>query len=224
MGLQAGEALLGDYKKCGFTEQEYRSAKERLAKYGFVTFKATYKGTIAKLADTRVYDVNIKGEQHTEQRTSNGLTTTNKKGKKDKNNNIRQNSDEFRLSELLLNLIIERKPDFKKPNCEQWAKHVDRMLRIDKRTPAAIEAVIRWCQGDNGDGRWSGWQNNILSTAKLRLHFDKLELAMGKARAKMGERAEIPEQKKTEGYLQTLEAHKKASQQHLQEIENATAT
>lgn len=139
---------------------------------------------------------------------------------------IRRKSDDYRLSELLLNLIIERKPNFKKPNCGQWAKHIDRMLRLDRRTPAAIEEVIRWSQGDggNGDGRWSGWQNNILSTMKLRQHFDKLELAMGKARAKMGERTEISEQKKTAGYLQTLEAHKKACQQHLREIENGTTT
>ena len=80
------------------------------------------------------------------------------------------NSAEFRLSELLLSLILSRKSDFKKPNLQQWAKGIDKMIRIDKRKPENIEAVIRWCQSDNF------WQNNILSTDKLRLQFDKLEL------------------------------------------------
>jgi hypothetical protein len=85
------------------------------------------------------------------------------------------------LASLLLQKITERKPDFKKPSLEQWEKHIDSMIRIDKRKPEIIEKVIIWCQADCGDGgKWKGWQNNILSTAKLREKFDKLELAMNK--------------------------------------------
>ena len=89
-------------------------------------------------------------------------------------NTLRQNSNEFRLAELLLNLILERKSDFKKPNLQTWVIHIERMIRLDKRTPERIEAVMRWCQQD------SFWQNNILSTAKLREKFDQLELKMTK--------------------------------------------
>ena len=90
------------------------------------------------------------------------------------NNTLRPNSNEFRLAELLLNLILERKSDFRKPNLQMWAVHVERMIRLDKRTPERIEAVMRWCQQD------SFWQNNILSTANLREKFDQLELKMAK--------------------------------------------
>lgn len=92
--------------------------------------------------------------------------TTNKKSK----TLFCQTSDEVRLSELLFSLILERKPDFKTPNSQLWAKHVDRMIRLDKRLPEQIEAVIHWCQKDDF------WQNNILSTEKLRKQFDQLEL------------------------------------------------
>lgn len=81
-------------------------------------------------------------------------------------------SDEFVLSELLLKLILERKPDYKKPNLQTWAKHVDLMIRLDNRTPARIREVTQWCQADDF------WMNNILSTEKLRKQFDKLELRM----------------------------------------------
>ena len=48
------------------------------------------------------------------------------------------------------------------------------MIRLDGRTPERIEAVIRWCRED------AFWQSNILSTTKLRKHFDRLELQMGR--------------------------------------------
>jgi biotin operon repressor len=89
-------------------------------------------------------------------------------------------ADALRLAELLLSLILERKIDFKRPDVSQWAKSIDCMLRLDKRSPERIEAVIRWCQADNGNGQWRGWQDNILSTAKVRQKFDKLELDMRK--------------------------------------------
>lgn len=95
-------------------------------------------------------------------------------------NKGRPNADAFRLAELLLSLILERKSDFRRPDLRQWVKPIDCMLRLDRRTPERIEAVIRWCQQDNGDGQWRGWQDNILSTAKLRQKFDKLELDMRK--------------------------------------------
>jgi len=86
---------------------------------------------------------------------------------------------EFRLAKKLLDLILNRKPDLKKPNLQSWAKHIDMMLRLDKRNPQKVERVIEWCQKD------SFWQNNILSTLKLRKHFDRLEMTMSKSKSKI---------------------------------------
>ncbi|HLB73126.1 MAG TPA: helix-turn-helix domain-containing protein [Sedimentisphaerales bacterium] len=93
---------------------------------------------------------------------------------------LKRTSDSVRLAEFLLSEIRRRKPDFRKPDLEAWSKHIDRMLRIDKRTPERIEAVVRWTQQDIGDGGGFGWANNILSAAKLREKFDRLELDMQK--------------------------------------------
>lgn len=89
---------------------------------------------------------------------------------KQSKDNYSPNSNEFALSDLLLKLILGRKPDFKKPNLQMWAAHIDKMIRLDNRKPARIREIIQWCQVDDF------WQNNILSTAKLRKQFDKLEL------------------------------------------------
>ena len=80
------------------------------------------------------------------------------------------NSDPVNISKFLLNQILKRKPDFKKPNIQSWAKDIDGMLRLDHRKKENIEEIILWCQQDDF------WKNNILSTKKLRQQFDKLEL------------------------------------------------
>jgi hypothetical protein len=106
------------------------------------------------------------------QQTDINKNEKNEKNDKNVKNIERPNANAFRLAELLLNLILERKPDFKRPDLRQWEKHVERMIRLDKRMPERIEAIIHWCQRD------SFWQANILSTAKLREKFDQLELKM----------------------------------------------
>lgn len=83
-------------------------------------------------------------------------------------------TEDYRLAKYLLEKILSRKPDFKKPKLETWAKCIEKMIRIDERKPDVIEAVIDWAQAD------SFWQDNILSTNSLREQFDKLELRMQK--------------------------------------------
>ena len=57
-GLKQGQCLIGDYKNYGMSEQQYRTAKKNLEKWKIATFKATNKGTVAKLCNSGVYDIN----------------------------------------------------------------------------------------------------------------------------------------------------------------------
>ena len=78
--LGFGEAFLGDYKECGMSERNYRTAKEQLAKWNFATFKPTNKGTIARLTDTRLFKINPPkddGQNANVRRTADGQPTTN---------------------------------------------------------------------------------------------------------------------------------------------------
>jgi hypothetical protein len=87
-GLTLGEALIGDFKKCGMSEQQYRTAKQQLEKWKFATFRPTTHGTVAKLTDTRLFDIfpghdngQDNGRATDAQRTPNGRPTTNKEHK-----------------------------------------------------------------------------------------------------------------------------------------------
>ena len=81
-----------------------------------------------------------------------------------------ESASSVRLAKLLLDLILNRRDSFKKPNLKTWAKYIDLMIRKDGRDPKEIERVIIWCQQD------PFWQNNILSTLKLRNQYDQLAL------------------------------------------------
>ena len=90
-GLTIGEAFIGDHRSIGLTQQEYRTAKKNLEKFGLATFRGTNRGTIAKLLDKSIFDINsekngrLNNEQITsEQRTGNSQITTNNKKKNEK--------------------------------------------------------------------------------------------------------------------------------------------
>jgi hypothetical protein len=77
-GLGLGEALIGDYKAYGMTRQEYRTALAQLRKWNFATARTTNRGTIARLTDTRLFDVlNLAGNQQTNQRATISQPPTN---------------------------------------------------------------------------------------------------------------------------------------------------
>lgn len=89
--LTQGEALLGDYETYGLSEREYRTAKQKLEKWGFATFKATSDGTIATLTSTSIFSITGAASddrndtrQTDGRRASDGQTTTTKTVKKKK--------------------------------------------------------------------------------------------------------------------------------------------
>ena len=81
------------------------------------------------------------------------------------------------LAELLRGLILSNNPQAKVRNQTEkqfaaWCAEIDRMLRLDGRSPTDIERVIRWAQSD------TFWRANILSPPKLREKWDTLWLQM----------------------------------------------
>ncbi|MFH1640341.1 MAG: hypothetical protein ABIA66_00075 [Candidatus Omnitrophota bacterium] len=87
-------------------------------------------------------------------------------------NSFLNNEKPYKLSCYLLQLLLDRKPDLKRPDLQKWANSFDLMIRIDHRDPDRIAQVIEWSQKD------PFWKNNILSPDKLRKQFDNLELKM----------------------------------------------
>jgi predicted phage replisome organizer len=87
-----------------------------------------------------------------------------------KKQKFKNDSQEIKLSKQLFEKMKINNQNAKEPDFQKWAKHIDFMIRIDKRKVEDIEKVIDWCQED------SFWYSNILSTAKLRKQFDALIL------------------------------------------------
>jgi hypothetical protein len=76
--LKMNQCYIGDYESYGVTRQIYRTDKEFLEKWGFITTETTNKGTVATLVDTTIFDVNAEGtHQLANQRLTNQQPTTN---------------------------------------------------------------------------------------------------------------------------------------------------
>ncbi len=124
-GLAVGQALIGDHESIGLTEQEYRTAKQHLARLGLATFDGTSKGTVARLIDNTIFDINPdtpnehRNEQATgRQRKDNGRETTNKKGKKENKEKNEKKIKEY----LLLKEKILKKATMPQPTHEDFVK------------------------------------------------------------------------------------------------------
>lgn len=74
-----------------------------------------------------------------------------------------------RLGDLLADLIADngaRRPKVSKA----WITTLDRMIRIDERSPDQIENAIRWAMAH------TFWSTNILSPDALRRHYERMRL------------------------------------------------
>jgi len=176
-------------KDTGLTTQNIRTAIKILSSHGMIeksTSEVTKQATIVRVLKYDVYqdlkkDANkVTNEQLTKcQQGANKVLTTdnNVNNVENEEKNYSEDSNEFRLAVFLLNNIRKRKPDFKIPNLQTWSKQSDYILRIDRRDIGEVKKVVMWCQADEF------WQDNILSTAKLRKQYDQLVLKMNKETA-----------------------------------------
>lgn len=187
--LMPGQFIFGLKKasaETGLTIREIRTIAAFLKKAENLTIKTTNKYSIITIVNWHTYQGDETGND-----TQNDKPLANKGQHTNTitHKTFLSDSIEVRLSELLLEKILTRNPNHKKPNLQTWAKDVDRMIRLDNRPPEAIRRVIEWCQSD------AFWQNNILSVGKLRKQFDQLALKMG---------TPAPEPKSTPGAVHTL--------------------
>jgi len=105
-GLTVGEALIGDWKACGFSsEKVYRNAKKRLEKYKIITSKGANDGTRAKILHKGLIDINI------EEGADEGRTRGDKQeGKEDNIKEINKEKSE-KISKSPFSSLPEKRPE-----------------------------------------------------------------------------------------------------------------
>lgn len=179
------------YRKVMPSIKEMRGAYEGLREG---TMIGTMKGTRGMLITVLNYDEyqdpkNYEGhsEGHNEKSAkgeSGAQDSKEAKESKNKKKTFVEGSPTLRLATFLFNCIRINRPEFKQPDLQAWANHIDLMIRKDKRDPENIQEVIRWAQADNTPQEGSGfcWAANILSTQKLRQQFDQLAIKMNSAK------------------------------------------
>lgn len=79
-----------------------------------------------------------------------------------------KSSIEYKISDYMYKCILKNDTKYKKPNLQNWAVHIDYLIRLDGRSPAEIKSVIKFVTTDDFE------KANVLSTRKLRERFGQL--------------------------------------------------
>lgn len=200
--LAPGQLITGRKQlsaETGISERSIRTSLGRLKKTGEICVKSTSNFSIVTVCNYSKYQSCLdEGDQQSDQAApklcpSDDHIQEVKKEKKEKKSSFVETSDEFRLARYLFSCIRKNKPDFKQPNLQTWAKHIDYMLRLDHRAPEEVREVIKWTQSDNQpDERGFCWAVNVLSTKKLRQQYDQLSMRMKSATISGESNAYIP--------------------------------
>jgi len=87
LGLEQGEALIGDYENYGMSRRQYRTSLDKLKTWQKVTTKTTNKGTIVKLIDKTIIDIN---EEKPTTKVANDRPTTGQRPATNKNERMKE--------------------------------------------------------------------------------------------------------------------------------------
>lgn len=92
--------------------------------------------------------------------------------KKDKRYSRKQVYDDssvyYKLAIYFYEQIKNNNPNHKKPNLQNWADDISKMIELDKRTEKQVKYLMQWVQQDEFE------MVNVMSPAKLRKRFDNL--------------------------------------------------
>ena len=88
--------MIGDHKSIGLSQRQYRTAKQNLEKWKISTFKTTNKGTVARIINSSIYDINLESSDKLPDKRPTNKPTTNKKVYKNvKNKTYAQSFNDF---------------------------------------------------------------------------------------------------------------------------------
>lgn len=173
--LEVGECYIG-HKGLGLTERQYRTAKKQLSDWSLVEFKkgrkATDRGTVAKLVNTKVYDINetlSDGRKTEEGRKEDGRETTNKECKKEKNDkkmdfSLALNSwNELGNEKLSKHRAI---PDKAKRDLPKVFKKYHSICKTEGKEPREFEQWVAGYFGAVSDYR-NIWSDNITKKTSM---------------------------------------------------------
>ncbi|MUV39444.1 Replication protein 15 [Lentibacillus sp. JNUCC-1] len=167
----------------GVSRQNVRTALNRFKKYDFLTDESTNQNRLITIVNWGLYqsrdeEVNKQTNKQltSNQHAANTQLTPNKNDKNDKNDKKKDSrkriyddtSIYYQLALYFYQQIQNNNPNHKKPNLQNWADDVRKMIEIDKRTEKQVKYLMTWVQQDEFE------MVNVLSPAKLRKRFDGL--------------------------------------------------
>ncbi len=167
----------------GLTQQNVRTALNKLEKLNILTIKPTTKFSVFSIVNWDKYQQDNQQVTNS-QPTSNQQVTTNNnvKNEDNENNNSVQaepkrskfsfSDNQMRFAKAVYEKVKVITPKMKEPNLESWANTARLLNEVDGADLNDVWKVFSWANAD------SFWSVNILSLAKLRDKYPDLSAKM----------------------------------------------
>lgn len=184
--LKAGQWATGRIaisRDTGLTQQNVRTAINKLEKLNILTIKPTTKFSVFSIVNWEKYQQD--NQQVTNnQPTSNQQVTTNNNVKNEDNENkptveakpqrskFSFSDNQMRFAKAVYEKVKVITPKMKEPNLESWANTARLLNEVDGADLNDVWKVFQWANAD------SFWSLNILSLAKLRDKYPDLSAKM----------------------------------------------
>jgi DNA-binding Lrp family transcriptional regulator len=118
-----------------------------------------------------------------------------------------EDSNEFRLSQYLLNRIKKHSPNIKEPDLQKWSKESDYLLRLDNRNIEECRKLIKFIHGSD-----EMFFRNILSILKFRKRYDEIKVGYDIYISKKNRSGQQNNQSSTDQTNELLDRMKKKTQ------------
>jgi hypothetical protein len=162
---------------CGISTSQARTALKNLELTERIAILTTSQWTLITINNWELYQMEEAGSQTDDKPIANRSQTDDKPIATSKHSNSNSKKrrepppEALTLARRLGKAIKFADPKAKIPaDLTGWAGDIDKLIRIDGRTPEEIHQILRWVFHDS-DG-W--WVSNIRSGFKLRKQFDTL--------------------------------------------------
>jgi hypothetical protein len=175
-GMQVGEAMLGDPAAVGLSRQQFRTALANLQKWKLITIRTTNKGTIARLSDRSIYDINAPTDQPATQPDTNqqpNLTATTNKNERIKEDNKAANAATPTPSSL-------EHTELAPPTASSSAKATSKKIRRVGATADEVTALLPPHPGDKFAELWTKFHTSPQHAKKALSAFEMMLTKLGK--------------------------------------------
>ncbi len=196
--LEPNQCIIGTNKtplEWGISRSKFRAQIAALAKAGFLTLTPARNYTLVTLCHAVSYGEpgtqpghhagngdahhdNTPVDNNTSTLARKHVSTLARNQETSCPRNTHFSDDDMKFALWMVKTLRDRLPDLKEPSLPKWANCIRLIREVDGKTHKQMSQLFLWAQRDDF------WYSNIMSPAKLRKQWDRLQIQIDQGSSK----------------------------------------